>query len=375
MVIAVNARFLLPGYLEGYGNFMYESFCRIARAQPQHQFIFIFDRPFDPKFIAAPNITGVVTGPPARTPLLWRLWFDYRVPAILRKFKADVFVSTDGFCSLRTRVPQCLVIHDLAFLHYPDFIKKGHLRFYKKYTPGFLRKATTVATVSSFSREDIIAYYRLAPAKITVIYNGVKDVFRPLSHDMGEQVKLQYAGGREYFLCVGAIHPRKNGIALLRAFSQFKKRQKSNMLLLFAGRMAWQTEEFMEKLASFKYRDDVKLLGFLPDGELARLVGAAYALVYPSFFEGFGLPVAEAMRCHTPVITSNTGSLPEVGGDAALYADPNSADDMADKIMTLFRDEHLRAALIEKGAVQAAKYNWDTTADALWQLILKTVRA
>ncbi len=374
MVIAVNARFLLPGYLEGYGNFIFECFSRLARSHSDHQFLFIFDRPYDAAFVVAPNIIPVVAGPAARHPLLWRFWFNYRIPAILRKYKADVFVSADGFCSLGTRVPQCLVIHDLAFLHHPAFIKKSHLRFYKKYTPAFLKKAAGLATVSAHAKADIETKYGIDPARINIIYNGVKPVFQPLAYAEKERVKAQYAGGKEYFICVGAIHPRKNGIMLLKAFSQFKKRQKSNMQLLFAGRLGWQTDAFTEKLSTFKYRDDVQILGFVKDEVLAELVGAAYALVYPSFFEGFGLPVAEAMRCGTPVIASNTGSLPEIGGEAARYADPGNAAEWADRLMELFRDENGRAALVEKGLAQAARYNWDASAPALWQLILQTVK-
>ena len=154
MVIAVNTRFLLPDYLEGYGNFIFECFSRLAKKYPEHTFLYIFDREFDEKFITSGNIIPVIAGPSARHPLLWQYWYNYKVPALLRKYKADVFVSPDGFCSLRTRVPQCLVLHDLAFIHYPQFINKSHLRFYNKFTPKFLQKAKSIATVSQFSKAD-----------------------------------------------------------------------------------------------------------------------------------------------------------------------------------------------------------------------------
>ena len=131
-------------------------FRRITKQHPDHQFIFIFDRPYDKRFVLGPNVTAVVTGPPARHPLLWKFWYDVRVPAVLKKYGADVFVSPDGFCSLATRVPQCLVLHDLAFLHHPSFIPSLHLRFYKRYTGKFLQKAASVATVSEFSKADIL---------------------------------------------------------------------------------------------------------------------------------------------------------------------------------------------------------------------------
>jgi glycosyltransferase involved in cell wall biosynthesis len=375
MVIAVNARFLLPGYLEGYGNFVLECFSRLAAAHPEHQFVYIFDRPFESRFLTAPNIVPVVAGPPARHPLLWRFWFNYRIPALLRRYKADVFVSADGFCSLRTAVPQCLVVHDLAFLQYPDFIARSHARFYKKMTSAFLQKATCIATVSAFSKQDICTRYGLAAERVHCIGNGVKPVFRPIDLPEKERVKAQYSEGKDYFICVGAIHPRKNGLNLLKAFSLFKKRQKSNMQLLFVGRMGWHTDAFTKQLETYKYRADVRVLGYVPDEELNSLIGAAYALVYPSFFEGFGVPVLEGMRCDTPVITSSVGCLPEIGGTAALYADPHQPEAIAEQMMRLFKDENLREELIHKGRIQAASYTWESTADALWQLILQAVKS
>ncbi|HSU27725.1 MAG TPA: hypothetical protein VLJ68_05045, partial [Chitinophagaceae bacterium] len=153
MVIAVNTRFLLRDYLEGYGYFLYETISRIVKNHPEHHFIFIFDRAFDPAFITSANITPVVTGPPARHPLLWSWWYDKRIPSVLKKNKADLFLSCDGFCSLRTPVPQCMVIHDLAFLHYPSFNKASHVSFYKKKIPKFLARVNAVATVSEFSKK------------------------------------------------------------------------------------------------------------------------------------------------------------------------------------------------------------------------------
>jgi len=371
MVIAVNTRFLLTDYLEGYGNFIYETFKRITQNHPEHQFIFIFDRPYDERFVFGKNVKAVVTGPAARHPLLWKLWYDIKVPAVLRKYKADVFVSCDGFCSLRTKVPQCLVVHDLAFLHYPSFIKKSHLLFYKRYTPKFLTKAISVATVSEFSRQDIITQYKTDATKIDVVFNGVKEIFQPVSDEDKAATKNKYTDGKEYFVYAGAIHPRKNLMNLLKAFSVFKKRQQTNMKLVLAGRLAWKYESFKEKLKSYKYRNDVVMTGYVDDKELFQLIGSAYGMVYPSLLEGFGVPVLEAMQCDVPVITSANSSMQEIAKDAALYVDANSHNNIADKMMLLYKDENLRKELILKGRQIAKQYNWDKTADLLWQNILK----
>jgi glycosyltransferase involved in cell wall biosynthesis len=373
MRIAVNTRFLLPDYLEGYGYFIFETFKYLTNRFPGHQFIFIFDRPYDERFIFSSNIAPVIIGPPARHPLFWKFWYDVKIPAVLKKYKADVFISVDGLCSLTTSVPQCLVVHDLAFLHYPSHIQKSHLLFYKRYIPKFLQKARAIATVSEFSKQDIINHYKIEKDKINVVYSAAKEIFKPVSLEVAEATKNKHTAGTEYFLYVGAIHPRKNLVNLLKAFSVFKKRQKSNLKLVLAGRLAWKYNSFIQNLKTYKYRDDVMMLGYLSEDELVRIMGSAYALVYPSLLEGFGVPVLEAMKCHVPVITSSHSSMQEIAGDAALYVDAKSFEDIAEKMMRIYKDENLRKELIEKGKIIAKQYSWQRTAELLWQIILKAV--
>jgi glycosyltransferase involved in cell wall biosynthesis len=371
MVIAVNTRFLLNDYLEGYGYFIHECFKRIVTAHPEHRFIFIFDRSFDSRFIYADNVTPVVAGPQARHPLLWKWWYDVKIPAVLRKYKADVFVSPDGHCSLKTKVPQCMVTHDLAFLHHPLFIKKSHLRYYKKNTPRFINKASVIATVSQFSKDDIIQQYKINPSKIDIVYSAAKNIFQPVSIQNREAVKDRFTGGKEYFLYVGAIHPRKNLKNLLKGFSRFKKRQQSSIKLILVGRLAWKYDSFLEELKTYKYRQDVILTGYIDDAELAQVMAAAYALVYLSYFEGFGVPVLEAMQCGVPVITTEASSMQEIAGEAALYANPEDPMSIGEKMMEVYKNETGRTAMIDKGIETARQFNWDKTAELLWQSICK----
>jgi glycosyltransferase involved in cell wall biosynthesis len=373
MRIAVNTRFLLKNELEGYGYFIQEIFSRLALNNPQHQFIFLFDRPYNPDFVFAENISAVVISPKARHALSFKWWYDIKVPAALKKYKADVFVSPDGFCSLLTKVPQVLVVHDLAFLHHPQFIERHHRIFYKYYTPKFIRKAKVVATVSDFSRKDIIKQYRVPENKILNIGSAAKAIFQPIDWKEKDLIKEQYADGCEYFVFVGGIHPRKNLMNLLKAFSLFKTRQHTNMKLLIVGRLAWKYNKTLEKLKRYKFKDEVKMLGYLPDEELAKIIAGAYALVFPSFFEGFGVPILEGMQSGVPVITSNTSSMPEIGGEAALYADPNNPADIAEQMKLIFKDENLRSRLIEKGKLQAQEYSWDKTAPLMWKAIQQAV--
>lgn len=371
MRIAVNTRFLLNGQLEGYGYFVKEIVAWWAQQHPEHEFYFFFDRPFSQQAFFSTNVTAHVLSPPARHPLLWKYWFDVKLALKLKALKADVFFSPDGQCSLTTAVPQCVVVHDLGFLHFPEGYKKSHLAYYKRFTPKFIRKAKTVATVSQFSKADMVKQYKTHPEKIAVVYSGVKDIFVPASFETQVAAKEKYTGGSEFFLCTGAIQPRKNLITLLKAFSIFKRRMQSSMKLVLAGRLAWKNEAFLSLLKTYKYKDDVVLTGYLEETELARLTAAAYAAVYPSFFEGFGVPVLEAMRCGVPVLTSKDSAMQEISEGAALYFDPANVNDVADKLMFIYKAEGERSALVEKGKTIAAKYTWQRTADLLWESLMK----
>ncbi len=369
MVIAVNTRALLTDKLEGYGYYIDELFSRIVANHPEHDFYFFFDRPYDEKFIYAPNVRPVIIKPQARFPFAWKIWYNWMVPFYLKRIKADVFVSADGFCSLSTNVPQCLVVHDLAFLHYPQFISKAHLSFYQKNTKRFIDKAKVVITVSAYSKQDIVQQFQVQANKVHIAGNAANVIFRPIDYEGSETIKAKYTGGAEFFLYTGSIHPRKNLINLLKAFSQFKKRLRSSMKLVIAGRLAWKTEEFTKLLSTFKFRQDVVLTGYIDRQELALVTASAYAMVYPSYFEGFAVPPLEALQCGVPAIVSNTSAMPEVGADAYLYVNPESAEDIADKMMLIYKDEALRSRLIANGAERVKLYNWDAAAEKMWQCI------
>ncbi len=373
MRIAVNTRLLLKGKLEGIGWFTYQTLERIVRAHPEHEFYFFFDRPYDEAFVFAPNVTPVVVHPQARHPILFYIWFEWSLPMMLRKYKIDLFLSPDSYLSLSTKVPTCLVIHDLAFEHYPEHFVLSHRLYWRHYSPLFARKAKRIATVSTFSKEDIIKHYGIDPKNIDVVCNGAHDEYRPLDHNEREAVKQKYAEGCEYFVFAGALHPRKNIVNLLKAFVIFKKRQKTNMKLVIAGRPAWKYEEVEQMRQSMDFKDDVKWVGYMNVDELSQVIGGAYALVYASLFEGFGIPILEALQCNVPGIVSNTSSMPEVAGDAALLVDPTSPEDIAAKMHLLYKDENLRKKLISNSAQQTKKFNWDISASRLWDSMMKCV--
>ena len=374
MRIGVNTRLLLKGKLEGIGWFTYQTLERMVHQHPEHEFIFFFDRPYDESFVFSTNVTPVVVPPQARHPLLFALWFDWTIPYALKKYKIDVFLSPDGYCSLRTSVPTCLAIHDLAFEHYPEHFVFSHRHYWKYFQPRFAKKAKRIVTVSEYSKKDIIEHYGIEAEKIDVACNGAHDAYRPLEWQEKEEVKNKYADGCEYFVYAGALHPRKNILNLLKAFVAFKKMQRSSMKLVIVGRFAWKYEEVLEMKENMPFKEDVKWVGYMNVDELSKVIGAAYAMVYPSIFEGFGIPILEALKCNVPAIAGNTSSMPEVTGDAGLLVNPADVDDIAEKMGMLYKDENLRNKLIAAAPEQVSKYTWDKAADVLWQNIIASVK-
>jgi glycosyltransferase involved in cell wall biosynthesis len=371
MKIAVNTRFLLPGRLEGIGRYTLEVVQRLAVCRPEDEFIFFFDRPWDPAFITAPNITPVAVFPPARHPFLWYLWFELALPKQLERYKPDVFISLDGYCSLRARTPTLMVIHDIAHIHYPKQIPWLVRSYYDFFIPRYLQRANRIVTVSHFSKSDIVQQYGIRPSRISVAPNGVNSHFKPLSAAAQQQIRQQYTDGHPYFFYLGAIHPRKNLERLIAAFDLFKTRTGAPHQLLLGGRLAWQTGGLKEALEQTPYRQDIKLLGYIPDETLPSLVAAAFALTYVSLFEGFGVPLLEAMQTDTALITANCSAMPEVAGDAALLVDPLRAESIAAAMEQLVNTPTLREELIQRGRVQRQRYNWDLTATAISQEIDK----
>ena len=371
MKIAVNTRLLLKDKLEGIGWFTYESMKRIVLNHPEHTFYFIFDRKHDPQFIFAENVIPVEIFPPARHPYLWYIYFEFSIPRILRKLKPDLFLSTDGWLSLRTNVPQVDVIHDLNFEHRKDFLKSKYQNYYTRFFPKFARKAVRIATVSEFSKQDLQRFYSIPKEKIDVVYNGSNAVYQPLTEDKQQRVRQKYANGLPYFLFVSAIHKRKNLANILRAFEQYKAQTGADTQFVVVGARAGKQDELDEVLRSMTFAQDVRFLGRLSAEELSQVMASALALVYATLFEGFGIPIVEAFNAETAVITSNVTSMPEVAGDAALLVDPNSVEQISDAMTQLATNENMRQELIAKGRAQRTKFSWEQTAARLWDCVMR----
>jgi glycosyltransferase involved in cell wall biosynthesis len=373
MKIAVNTRLLLKNRLEGIGWFMYETLQRITRQHPEHEFYFIFDREYDNSFIFSDNVHPVVAFPPARHPFLFYIWFEHTIPRVLKRIGADLFISPDGYLSLRSKVKSHVVMHDLNFEHYPKDLPCLASRHYRYYFPRYALKADRIATVSEFSKADIIAQYKVPSEKIDVVFNGASEAFRILKDSEKEKIREKYTSGRPYFIFVSALSPRKNIVNLFNAFDQLKQSDNLGIKLLVVGEKMYWTNEIRNAYIKMKARDHVVFTGRLDFTELTQVVASALALTYVSYFEGFGIPIVEAFYAGTPVITSNVASMPEVAGDAALLVDPFSVESIFQAMQQMKNDENLRQSLIAKGSARAKMFTWQRSANLLWSSIQKVL--
>ena len=374
MRIAVNTRLLLKNRLDGMGWYTYHTLKHITAAHPEHDFFFIFDRPFDAEFIFSNNITPLVAFPPARHPVLWFLWFEVSIPRIFNKIKPDLFLSPDGYLSLSSEVPSVPVIHDINFHHRPLDLPLSSRIFYRKMFPRYAQKASRIATVSEYSKRDIAESYNIPLEKIDVTYNGSHELYQPLDEIVKTGVRNRYTHGNPYFIFIGSLHPRKNIERLLQAFDQFKSKTSSNIGLLIVGGELFSTGPIFRIYEKMKFKDEVKFTGRLDPMELRDALGSALALTFVPLFEGFGIPLVEAMNCDVPIIASNVTSVPEIAGDAAIFANPYDISSIADAMQRLAFNIPMQLNCIQKGRIRREQFSWDKTAQKLWECMMKATR-
>lgn len=370
MNIGINTRLLIDGKMDGIGWFACETLERIVKAHPEHDYYFFFDRQPSKKFIFSEKVHPVELCPPARHPVLWYMFFEWSIARAIKKYNIDLFVSPDGYMPTRCKIPTLDVIHDLNFEHAKGNLKKSHQLYMGHYFPRFARKATRIATVSEYSKNDIASTYSVEKEKIDVVYDGAHTNYHPYGAAADRQTRETYTQGKEYFIFVSTILKRKNLANLLLAFDAV--RETHDIKLVVVGAKVWWQDELEAAYNQMKHREDVVFVGRAEPDTLAHLLSAATALVYPSFFEGFGIPILESFYAETPVVTSNTTSMPEIAGDAALLTNPTDFRSIAKAMEEILLSPGLRQTLIERGRTQRQKFSWEKTASLLWDSMMKT---
>lgn len=294
------------------------------------------------------------------------LWSQIFLPLkLLFDKKNDVFFSPAHYSPRLSIIPKVVTIHDLSFQYYPnDFLKKDLYKL-KKWTHYSIKKSKKIIAVSQSTKNDIIKFYGVSENKITVIYNGFEKKISKKKIDYKLINKLQK---QPFILYVGTIQPRKNIPTLLDSFSEFLK-ENSNFKLVIAGKKGWLYENIFNKVKSLKLGRKVSFTNFVSDATLQKLYKNAFCLVLPSFYEGFGIPILEAMNEGCPVISSDKSSLPEIGGDAALYFNPKDSDQLVSQLTNLKNHTDLRNTLIANGKQRVKLFSWQKCAAETLKLL------
>jgi glycosyltransferase involved in cell wall biosynthesis len=331
-------------------------------------------------FEGAPNITFIPLPVLTHAMSLRNLWMDSKtIQDIVEKEEADVvhFPYNWSF-PLSKKVPSVLTVHDVIPFTFREAM--GFFRNFLLYKPGIrqaCRLNDMVATVSEFSKQDIVKKVGVSADKVRVIPNGLREPFRP-DERTDTELDNRYGLTNGFILNVGGIHERKNVVRLVHAFSKLVNQQGYSGKLLITGSVSGAPYQIrMKKVCDAAVRETgmearVIFTGFIPDRELDSLLRRAHFLVYPSLYEGFGIPVLEAMKVGTPVITSKLTAMPEVAGDAAILIDPYDTEDIVSAMSELLEDNELRKELSHRGVERASSYSWDRTAEQYLRLYEET---
>jgi glycosyltransferase involved in cell wall biosynthesis len=370
MTIAINLTSFISG---GRKDLIYTQFEKLALSRPEDQFIVIVSKEESQDISPAANITLVKTGIIVNTKLSWKFWYDYTLQKILRKYQASILINTDGACSLRSTIPQCLYLTEVDFIDADERSHKKMKGYLQKHFPQFLTKASIIITTSQYLKEQISRKFLSVQEKMVNVPIIVNPEYQPLNWEIKETIKDKYAEGKEFFLYNGEMDQPGNIINLLKAFTHFKRRQKSNMQLLITTHSPAQNT-IVESLQTYKYRNEVKLLFDLPHKEVAEITAAAYAFVYPVLQDNFPVVLLQALLCGTPLIVSNTPIFREISGEAAVYVDPPNIGEIAENMMLLFKNERQRNEMIQESQGLAAEIKQVDSADVLWKAIVQSMQ-
>lgn len=368
MRIVINAIFLQGNKLASVSYFINRIFDCLAKQYPEHEFLLLVNNDTNELYEQVlTNKRVVVINSPGRL-FLHKYWTNIKLSMILRSFKPDVFVQPYGCRTIFTSVAQLLVVHNLILKKYPSII--GRLYPVKVFRQ-FLKKAKRIVVLTEPCKSFFIKQYKLDPLKIDVVPGAAKDIYQPVSYTIQKGIKERYSAGTEYFLYTGDHQEKESLLNLLKAFSQFKKWQLSNMKLLIVKNGTEWSKEMLEKLKLYKHRSDIILLNELLEDELATIAASAYAILFPSYSGDSGVSAIESMQCGVPVIMEENANLIEDGGGNLLYADAKLPESIAHQMLKLYKDEIVRDKLIEEGKLLALQFNWDKSAGLFWQSILK----
>ncbi len=355
MLIGIDASRAARGKRTGTERYSFELIRHLVALDQKNRYRLYFDRPPFCELRIANCELRVMPFP--------RLWTHARLSWEMMHRPPDVLFVPAHVLPLVHPPRSVVTIHDLGYLHFPRahrLLDRLYLDLSTRYNA---RAAAHIIADSQATKRDLVERYGVAPSKIAVIYPGYDgETFQPLrDREAIEAVKARYGIAGDYILFVGTIQPRKNLVRLMEAFSLLK-RQAADLQLVIAGKKGWLYEAIFRRVRELGLEGRVVFTGYVAEEDLPALFSGARLFVFPSLYEGFGLPVLEAMACGVPVVCSNASSLPEVAGDAALLFDPLDVEGMAAAMERVLGDERLRAELVERGLKRARGFSWERCA-------------
>jgi glycosyltransferase involved in cell wall biosynthesis len=349
-----------------------------------HFFFFIQDD--DDEFINllkdCENCTLILVKSTTYRKMIPRFYFEQiLLPHHCRKRKIDLIFSTHYTIPFLTRIKRVAVFHDMTFYLFPEMHQKIKRLYFKTLIPMSANRSSAIITVSESTKKDMLERFtHLNAEKITVIHHGVDrltdTVKKGKEQDNGTANVLGKYGltSGGYFLFVGTLEPRKNITGIVKAFHHLRKAEEAlskKYKLVIVGKKGWFYKEIFESVKKHHLEDSVVFTGYVDEEEKQVLLRNAFIFLYPSYYEGFGIPILEAMACGTPVITGNVSALPEVAGDAAVLVPPRHWQEISTSMLKLLSDPHLHEKLSQKGLEQAAKFSWEKTAEKTMELFEK----
>ncbi len=307
------------------------------------------------------NVTEIIAPINSSIPLHQRLRLFTTIPNLMKKYGMDIVIEPCHFgpFNLPKSIKRFTVIHDLTPVLFPDYHSFVSHTFHKLFLPRILKNADKIITNSFYTRSDLEKHYPVSKGKIEAIYLGKEADFVPTSK---ASILSKYQIRPPYFLYTGTLEVRKNLGILIRAFEKFKAESKQATQLVLVGKKGWKIDDVLKKIERSHFKNDIILTGYVEREDLPILYSMAQLFVYPSLYEGFGLPIVEAMACGTPVVTSNISSLPEVGGNATFYFNPNDVNELTNLLVRLSNDKILLKKHRQLSLEQASLFSWEKAA-------------
>lgn len=365
MRIGIDARPLAP-VRTGIGNYIYCIVRELYTIDGENEYFCYSNKPFELPFEENERWHKCIH--PGR---ISTRWYCLNLPGILNKDGIDVFWGTQHVLPFGNRhIAHVLTVHDLAMYYFPHVAHWKNYLVNRALLPYSARKASRIIAVSASTKKDVVSLLGVDAVRVEVIHEAADDTFRPQDPEEAlYRMSAKYGLKGPYVLYLGTLEPRKNITVLLHAYAWCIQRNSIRHRLVIAGRKGWKYKEIFELVDKLYLGDHTDFLGYVEGADLTDLYSAASLFVFPSLYEGFGLPVLEAMRCGTPVITTSISSLPEVAGDAALYIDPRDPGQLAETMEAVLSDDILRKELRERGLEQSEKFCWTEAAQKTHKLI------